>query len=150
MDHAALESIVCTSCGAINRAPSAKLVAGAKPTCGKCHKPLFKGEPMPAASVGDFERQVTQGTLPVLIDFWAPWCGPCKVMAPQFATAARSLEPRVRLMKVDTETLPELGARFGIRSIPTLVLLKGGREVARQSGLMDARGIEQWTLAALG
>jgi thioredoxin 2 len=88
--------------------------------------------------------------LPVLVDFWAPWCGPCKMMAPQFQQAARQLEPRIRLAKVNTEAEPHLAAQFGIRSIPTLALFQGGREIARQAGAMGVQDIVRWVSAQLG
>jgi thioredoxin 2 len=110
---------------------------------------MFSGVPVEVASDVEFDRFVEQGSLPVLVDFWAAWCGPCKMMAPHFAAAARGLEPRVRLLKVDTEALPQIAQRFAIRSIPTMVLLKNGREAARQSGVMDARQIEQWVGGAI-
>ena len=97
-----------------------------------------------------FSRHVERSDLPLLVDFWAPWCGPCKMMAPQFQQAARLLEPRVRLAKVDTEAEPQLGARYGIRSIPTLVLFRGGSELARQSGALGAQDIVRWATAQLG
>lgn len=143
------ETIVCPSCGAINRAPGLKLAEGAKPKCGKCHAQMFTGAPVAAENTAAFDRHVGQGSLPVLVDFWAEWCGPCRMMAPMFARAAVALEPEVRLLKVDTEALPEVAARFGIRSIPTLILFQGGREVARQAGAMDAASIERWTRQAL-
>ena len=100
----------------------------------------------------DFGRDVIEASqqVPVIVDFWAPWCGPCKMMAPQFQQAARLLEPRVRLAKVDTEAEPQLSARYGIRSIPTLVLFRGGSELARQSGALGAPDIVRWATAQLG
>lgn len=150
MSAARTENIVCPACGAINKAPESKLATGLSPKCGKCHVALFDGDPIPIATELDFDRQVSRGSIPVLVDFWAPWCGPCKAMAPQFVAAAHRLEPKVRLLKVNTELLPRLANQFIIRSIPTLVLLKGACEIARLSGLRDARDIEQWVGACLG
>ena len=113
-----------------------------KPACGACKRSLFEG-PIELAA-GSFDAHLAKGGIPVLVDFWAEWCGPCKMMAPHFAQAASTLEPAVRLAKVDTDANPELGARFGIRSIPTLVLFRGGREIARQSGAMGAGDIARW------
>jgi thioredoxin 2 len=134
--------IVCPHCTAVNRIPSARL--GESPRCGKCHRELFTGHPVELDAAG-FDKHVGRGDIPVLVDFWAPWCGPCKMMAPHFVQAAGQLEPRVRVAKVDTEAEQALGARFGIRSIPTLALFKGGREVARQAGAMGAADIVRWT-----
>lgn len=150
MQNSSVETIVCPSCGALNRAPSARLAEGARSKCGKCHAPLFSGAPATVTSAAAFERFIGQGTLPVLVDFWAAWCGPCKMMAPMFAKAAQTLEPNVRLLKVDTEALPDVAGRFGIRSIPTLILFKDGREVGRQAGAMDAQSIVRWTERTLG
>jgi thioredoxin 2 len=133
--------IVCPACKAVNRLPSTK--AAKHPVCGKCHQPLFSGQPM-ALNSDDFALLLQRNDIPMLVDFWAPWCGPCKMMAPHFAQAAVSLEPRFRLAKVNTEAEPELGGQFGIRSIPTLVLFRAGREIARQSGAMGAQDIIRW------
>lgn len=111
--------------------------------CGKCQQHLFNGHPLELNS-GNFARHLQRNDIPLLVDFWAPWCGPCKMMAPQFARAAGSLEPRFRLAKVNTEAEPELGGQFGIRSIPTLVLFRAGREIARQSGAMGVQDIIRW------
>ena len=148
MRDTTLETIVCPSCGAINRAPAERLASGARPKCGKCHAPLFAGQPVAVAAKADFDRYL-RGSLPVLVDFWAEWCGPCKMMAPMFAKAARLLEPDVRLLKVDTEAAPDIAAQYGIRSIPTLILFKGQREAARQAGAMDEQAIARWTRNAL-
>lgn len=139
--------IVCPHCDSINRLPAERLAEA--PNCGRCHRALFDG--MPVELTADrFSRHLERGELPLLVDFWAPWCGPCKMMAPQFQQAARMLEPRVRLAKVNTEAEQGLGARYGIRSIPTMVLFRGGLEVVRQSGAMGAQDIVRWTTAQLG
>ncbi|WP_234194969.1 thioredoxin TrxC [Pseudacidovorax sp. NFM-22] len=138
--------VVCPHCQTTNRVRTAQL--GSAPDCGQCHQPLFTGHPV-ALDAAAFERHVGRGQLPVLVDFWAPWCGPCRQMAPAFEQAARTLEPQVRLAKVDTEAQPGLGARFNIRSIPTLALFVSGREIARQPGAMGAADIVRWTQQAL-
>jgi thioredoxin 2 len=119
------------------------------PSCGKCHRSLFTGKPL-ALDATRFARHAQKSDLPLLIDFWAPWCGPCRMMAPAFEQAAQQLEPSVRLVKVNTEEEQALGAQFGIRSIPTLLLLRSGRELARQPGAMDVNGIVNWVRRQLG
>ena len=134
--------LVCPRCLAVNRVGEDKL-ARHTVNCGKCHQPLFSGQVFDVNQQA-FEKHVFQGDVPVLVDFWAPWCGPCQMMAPAYAQAAGQLEPKVRLIKVNTEAEQMLGAQFQIRSIPTLALFKQGKEVARQAGAMGASDIVRW------
>jgi thioredoxin 2 len=140
--------VACPSCNTLNRAPRDKLAAGSRGKCGQCGSPLFQGHPV-ALDARGFEIHAAKSDLPLLVDFWAPWCGPCKAMAPQFERAAGQLEPRVRLAKVNTDEEQELAGRFNIRGIPTMILFQRGRELARQSGLIDSAGIESWVEQAL-
>lgn len=146
MNDAASLHLVCPHCDAVNRVAKHRL--GDQPDCGRCHKPLFGNGPI-TLSQSRFDKHASRNDIALLVDFWAPWCGPCKMMAPAFERAAATLEPNVRLAKVDTESEPQLGARFGIRSIPTLALFVGGREVARQPGAMGEGDIVRWTQTAL-
>jgi thioredoxin 2 len=140
--------VACPACNTLNRAPREKLAAGSGGKCGHCGSPLFGGHPV-SLDAASFESHAVKSDIPLLVDFWAPWCGPCKAMAPQFDKAASQLEPSVRLAKVNTDEERELAGRFQIQGIPTMVLLKHGKEIARQSGAMNAAGIQSWVDQAL-
>jgi thioredoxin 2 len=138
--------VVCPHCHTTNRLPRARLDQGAK--CGHCKQPLLEGRPFELTKAG-FDRHVAKNDLPLVVDFWAPWCGPCRMMAPAYEEVATRLAPGVRLAKLDTEAEPEIAARFGIRSIPTLIAFKNGREVARRSGASDISGLLGWIKASV-
>ncbi|TSA49443.1 MAG: thioredoxin TrxC [Nitrosomonadales bacterium] len=133
--------LVCPHCHAVNRVPSAKL--NYHPNCGQCHRALFEAHPL-ELTAATFDKHLAHSGIPLLVDFWAPWCGPCRMMAPAFEQAASLLEPNVRLVKVNTEIEQAVAARYAIRSIPTLTLFSNGREVARQAGAMGAQDIVRW------
>lgn len=138
--------IVCPACLAVNRVPDDRLTS--QPQCGACKQSLFRAQPAELNSTA-FDKHLARSDLPLLVDFWASWCGPCRMMAPAYEQAARQLEPHVRVAKVNTEEVREVAARYGIRSIPTLVLFKNGREASRQSGAMDAGRILAWVRSSL-
>jgi len=138
--------VVCPHCHTANRLPAERL--GHAPNCGQCKSPLFAGRPVELDAT-NFDRHVGPSDLPVVVDFWAPWCGPCRTMAPAFAEAALKLEPNCRLAKVNTEEVQALAARFGIRSIPTLAIFRNGREIARQAGAMDSASLLRWVRSHL-
>jgi thioredoxin 2 len=135
---------VCPHCATVNRVLPERL--GAAAHCGRCKGLLFTGKPI-SLSEQNFDVQVGKSDLPVVVDFWAPWCGPCRTMAPHFERAAAELEPHVRLAKVNTEEAPQLAGRHGIRGIPTLAVFRNGRETARQSGAMDYGTLLDWIRA---
>ena len=139
--------VVCASCQATNRVARERAADGAR--CGSCKQPLFQGHPF-ALTGKSFDRHLKSDDLPLVIDFWANWCGPCRMMAPAYEQAAARLEPRVRLAKLDTDAEPDIAGRYGIRGIPTLIAFRNGKEVARQSGAMDAGRLVAWIESVTG
>lgn len=135
--------VVCPNCATVNRVLRERLAQG---RCGRCKARLFTGKPLELHAT-NFGAHVDNGELPVVVDFWAPWCGPCRTMAPHFERAAAELEPHARLAKLNTEESQQIAARFGIRGIPTLIVFRNGQETARQSGAMDHAGLTRWIRA---
>ena len=138
--------LTCLDCGQVNRVPAERLGAG--PKCGTCGAALLDGK-VREVDVATLEKAARSDGLPLVVDFWAPWCGPCRMMAPQFQQAAQSLKGTARLVKLNTEDHPEAGARYGIRGIPTMAAFRGGREAARQSGALPAAGNVDWVRPAV-
>jgi thioredoxin 2 len=139
--------IVCQHCEGLVGVPAERM--GDDPRCPKCHTPLFDGQPV-ALTGSSFDQHVARSDVPVVVDFWAPWCGPCRMMAPAFEEAARRIEPAARFAKLNTDEAQDIAARYGIRSIPTLIVFKRGQEVARQPGAMGTDALARWVSESLG
>jgi thioredoxin 2 len=139
-----VSQIVCSHCGATNRIPENRDLAAGK--CGKCGRQLFEGVPADVAGA-ILEKHIAKSDIPVLVDVWAPWCGPCKVMGPQFEAAARQAEPKLRFVKLNSDDNQDLSARLGIRGIPTMIMFENGKEIGRVSGAMTSTAILEWAMA---
>lgn len=135
---------ICPSCGAVNRIPDSRL--SDNPKCGKCKEPIFTGKPLDLRD-NNFAKVIAKSDLPVVVDFWAQWCGPCKMMGPDFATAAAKMSPNVIFAKVNTELAQQTASKFDIRSIPSILIFKNGQSVARQAGAMNTQQITDWVKA---
>ena len=133
--------VICSSCGSINNVPLSRM--SDQPRCGKCKKPLMNGSPL-ELNEADFRRYLVKSDQPLLVDFWAPWCGPCKMMAPIFTQAGAQLEPQFRLIKINTEVEQNLAGMMRIQSIPTLAIFKNGKELVRQPGAMGLNDLLRW------
>jgi thioredoxin 2 len=137
--------VVCASCGQVNRVAEEKPAAQAR--CGRCGEALFDGHPREVDAAG-LDRQIERSGIPLVVDFWAGWCGPCRAMAPAFARAAEALEPKAKFLKVDVDANPQAAARFGVQGIPALFVLREGKVVAQRAGAMDAASLERWVRQA--
>jgi len=145
----AAPTIVCPHCGAVNRGPLSRLEAGQKPNCGKCRQPLFDGHPAELNSAADFDRMISRTEIPVIVDFWAEWCGPCRMIAPALEEIGRELGDKVTIAKLNIDDNPDAPARYGVRGIPTMILFKNGEPAATKVGAAPKTQIQGWLEGAL-